>query len=307
MKVLLLALVLMCVKGDDDLFNPYIHTKTMLKRFQKVKDQNKKNEKALLQLEGKERKLLNVLDIMYRDMKIAVSMKDRFTLEQKVGKLQKGLTELRQQKRAILRKMRHSADKVASPERDRFVRKARIEKRIGLETSLHLNREVIVNQKKLLKVIEFFAHKYAKMASEIAASKMNKEVDKKGGDILKAQHKFKKAAKHAYNKYYKKIVKRLEEATADGVETKDIKMECRSAIDGLIRRLEHQYLTYVKSRKEASKEAKKAIKKPLRKSMKKLSKSFEKKAVKAAAQTAPAKKDVKDVKAPQKTQEPAKK
>ncbi|ELP94274.1 hypothetical protein EIN_187410 [Entamoeba invadens IP1] len=295
MKVIVIALVLLLVRADDDLFNPYIHTSTMLKRFKKIKLANKRNEKQLLQLESKERKMLNMLDIMYRDMKIAVSMKDRFTLEQKVGKLQKLLGQLREQKRAVLRRMRRMADKVASPERDRFVRKARIEKRIGLENTLHLDREVDVNQEKLLKVIGAYAHKYAKMASEIAAEEAARGVDKKGGDILKSQHKFKKAAKHAYNKYYKKIVKRLEEATADGVETKDIKMECRSAIDGLIRRLEHKYLAIVKSRKEASKEAKKAIKKPLRKSMKKLSKSFEKKAVKAAAQTAPAKKDVKDV------------
>ncbi|EAL48297.1 hypothetical protein KM1_022360 [Entamoeba histolytica HM-3:IMSS] len=275
MKAFLFAFICVCALAEEDLFNPFIHGKTILKRMRTIKNANRRNERTLLALENRERKIENALDILYNDMKLAVDMADRMKIETQIDKLHKNMDKIRRQKRTILRRMRQMADKIALPDRDRLVRKTRIEHRVGLEENTHIRREIEHNQKLLLKETQALAHKYAKMAAEIASEKLVKTIDHKNeGDILKAKDKFKKVAKKAYNKYYKKIVERIEEATSEGVNNVDIKMVCRSAIDGLIRKLEHQYLTVVRSRNEAKKEAKKVLKKPLRKSMKTLSKKF---------------------------------
>nr|BAN38573.1 hypothetical protein [Entamoeba histolytica] len=277
MKALFIALICFCAFAEEDLFNPFIHGKTLLNRMRRIKSSSRRNERTLLALENRERKIENVLDILYDDMKLAVSIADRMKIETQIDKLHKNLDKIRRQKRAILRRMKKMADKIALPDRDRLVRSTRTEHRVGIEETSHIRREIENSQKLLLKETQALAHKYAKMAAEIASEKLVKTIDHKNeGDILKAKDKFKKVAKKAYNKYYKKIVERIEEATAEGVVNEDIKMVCRSAIDGLIRKLEHQYLIIVKSRNEAKKEAKKVTKKPLRKSMKTLGKVFKK-------------------------------
>ena len=278
LRTLLIALIAVCAFAEDDLYNPFLHGTTMLKRIRTIRRNSKNYERQILAMENRERKIKNVLDILYNDLKIAVDIKDRIKIETQVEGLQKQLDQLRKGKRVVLRRMRKVADKIALPERDRLVRQARIEHRIGLEENSHIRREIENNQQLIMKETQALAHKYAKMASEIAAEKLTKSInDKKDGDILKAKDKYKAAARHAYNKYYKKIVERIEEATSEGVDNSDIKMVCRSAIDGIIRKLQHQYLTIVESRREAKKVTKAAVKKPMRRSMKTLGKAFDKK------------------------------
>ncbi|KAL7715044.1 Axoneme-associated protein mst101 [Entamoeba marina] len=288
MKAFLVVLIALCAFADDDFFSRYDHGKTIQNRLKKIEVENHKNEKKLLALEGRERKILNTLSILYNDMKIAVDRDDRIEVENTVEKLQKSLTKIRKQKRFVLRNMREIADKVASPYRDELVRDTRIEHRIGYEVNSHVRAEIIRNQKALTKEIEKLAHKYATMASKIASQKLSDKINKKAKkgesgkhtDILKAKDNFKKASKHAYAKYYKKIVNTIEEATAEGVEKKDIKFVCRTAIEHIINKLQHQYLTIVKSAGKVSKVTKKNIKKPMRGSMKQLGKKFDKKMIK---------------------------
>jgi len=282
MKMLLFALVFAFAFAEDELYNPFIHGDTLLKRYKIIRGANRRNERLILALEGRERKIRNTMDILYGDMKVAVDLGDRLKIEKQVEKLHKVLDAVRRQKRFIIRKMRSLADKVASPDRDRLVRETRIEHRIGLDDNIHIRRELEHNQRKILRETQFLAHKYAKMAAEIAANKHTNYINTKSkGNILKAKMKYRKIAKDTYNKTYKKIVERIEEATAEGIDNSDIKMVCRSAIDGLIRKLNHQYLTIVTSRQNAKKEVKKSIKIPMRQSMKVLSKINSKKVKKS--------------------------
>ncbi|KAL7719536.1 Axoneme-associated protein mst101 [Entamoeba marina] len=264
MRALLVILIAVYALAEDDLFSRYAH-------------ENRKNEKSLLALEDRERKILNTINILYGDMKIAVDQDDRIKVEMQVENLQKTLIKIRKQKKIF-----------ASPYRDRLVRSTRIEHRLGYEENNHIHKEIIRNQEALTKQIAKIAHKYATMAAQIASQKLANKINKKSGkgsvDILKSKSKFKKVSKHAYTKYYKKIVNAIEKAAADGVEKRDIKMVCRTASDHIIRKLLHQYLTIVKAAEKKSKVTKKHITSPMRKSMKTLGKAFDKKMIKKTAE-----------------------
>jgi hypothetical protein len=238
---------------------------------------NKKQESIYHQLERKERRLLNYLEVLYGDMSLAVGMGDRLKIEKQVSDVQRQLEVIRKQKRVVIRRMRKMADKIGADERDRLVRKGRIEDKVGLDQNTHIRRDIENNQKKLLAETKVLAQKYATMAATIAASKKAIKVNKdKSGNIMDAQHSFKKVAKKAYNQMYKTIVERIEAATAEGVSNEEIKIVCRDAISGIIRKLEHDNLIYVVSRQEAKKEGKQAIKTPLKNAAKTLTKKFNK-------------------------------
>jgi len=277
MKAILFALIV-CTVFAEDLYNQNLHGKTILIRMRRIRQFNKRNERIYHRLEKRERKLLNFLEILYGDMKVAVGMADRLRIEKQVSRIQKDLARIRGQKRIIIRRMRRMADKIGASERDRLVRMGRIEDKVGLDQNIHIRREIEYNQKLVLAETKNLAHKYATLASEIAAAKYAEKVKKeKKGNLLNAEKEFKEVAKKTYNKVYKKIVHIIEEATSEGVANENIKLVCRNAIDGLIRKLEHQHLIYVVSRKEASKEAKTAVQGPLKTVAKTLTKKFNKK------------------------------
>jgi hypothetical protein len=231
-------------------------------------------------LERRERKMLNYLEILYDDMKVAVGMADRLKIEKQVASIQKNLARVRKQKRVILRRMRKMADKIGSAERDRLVRMGRIEDKVGLDQNTHIRREIEQNQKLILAETKRLAHKYATIGSEIAAAKKAEKVNKnKKGNLLKAEKQFKEVARKAYNKYYKKIVHAIQAATAEGVSNENVKLVARNAIDGLIKKLERDHLIYITSRKEAREESKNVVKQPLKEVAKTLTKKFNKKTV----------------------------
>jgi len=279
MKAILFALIV-CSVFAEDLYNQNLHGKTILQRMRRIRLFNKRNERMYHRLEMKERKMLNYLEILYDDMKVAVGMADRLKIEKQVASIQKNLARVRKQKRVIIRRMRKMADKIGSAERDRLVRMGRIEDKVGLEQSTHIRREIEENQKKILEVTKKLAHKYATLASEIAAAKKANKVNKsKKGNLLKAESQFKEVARKAYNKYYKKIVHAIQAATAEGVANEDIKLVARNAIDGLIKKLERDHLVYITARKESREEAKNVVKQPLKEVARTLTKSFNKKTV----------------------------
>jgi len=274
MKAILFALIV-CSVFADDLYNKNLHGKTILLRMRKIRSFNRRNERIYHRLERRERRLLNFLEVLYDDMKVAVGMTDRLKIEKQVEKIQKNLAKIRSQKRIIIRRMRRMADKIGAAERDRLVRMVRIEDKVGLDQNIHIRREIENNQKLILAETKALAHKYATLASEIAAAKYSEKVNKeKKGNLLNAEQEFKDVAKKTYNEVYKKIVHAIEDATSEGVANENIKLVCRNAIDGLIRKLEHEHLIYVVSRKEAKQEAKNVVKQPLKNAAKTLTKKF---------------------------------
>ena len=292
----------------EDLYSPYEHGTVILNRIKRIKNQNIRNEKTMLRLEQRERRVLDMLHVLYNDMKIAVDQKDRVDIERKVEREQLALNRIRRQKRVVLRRMRHLSDKIAEPYRDRIVRKTRTEERVGYDYNSHIRREIAINQEALTKETMALAQKYATMAGEIAAVELSEKFQKKGGNVLKAKAQFEKVTKDAYTKTYKKIVNKINEATIEGVDLSDIKMVCYSAIEDFAQKLENKYLLVVKSQQKASDIAKKVDKKPLRMSLKKLAGDFAKKATKNAKKvTKNAKKATKTVKAVKKAKKVTKK
>jgi len=280
MKAILFALICVYAFADEDLYSPFVHGKTVLSRLQTIRNVNKRNEQSLLKLEDVERKTQAMLEILYEDMKVAVDMKDRLNIEKQVEGLQTRLNNIRTQKRAVLRRMRKMADKISVDYRDQIVRKLRIENRVGIEQNLHIRREIENNQKLLLNEIKKLAHKYATKYAEIASAKMAYKVNsgkQSSTDIFNAKKKFKKAASTAYAQMYKKIVNVLEDATSEGVDNKDIKMVCVSAIDGIIRKINKEYLHYVVSKEEARREANKVVEKTKKRIEKSVAKTTDKK------------------------------
>jgi len=277
MKAVIFALLCMSVFAEDDLYTEFLHGKTIANRMRTIREFNKKNEKMYQQLERSERKILNKLDLYYRDMRVAVSLKDRYIIEQKISFMQKGLQEIRKQKRIILRRMRRMTDSIGAEERDLLVRRGRVESKVGLEKNIHIRREIEENQRLLLKETKALATKYAFMAAQIASAKKQEQLKKNPkGKLLEAEDQLKQLAEKTYNIMYKKIVGRIEEATSEGVTNENIKLACRNAIDGLIRKLEHDNLIYIVSKEQAQKEAPKVIAKPIQNSIKALSKDFKK-------------------------------
>jgi len=251
-----LFLLFICFAFADEFYSPYQHGRTISRRLRRIEKSNIRSEKELLRLEERERRTLNTLQVLYDDMKIAVSQRDRIDIEKAVERHQKALNKIRSQKRVVLRKMRHMADKIAQPYRDEMVRKTRTEERLGYDYNSHIRREIAETHEALTKETMELAKKYATMASEVAVAKVQEQLSKKGDDLSKAKTKLEEAAQKEYIKAYKKIVNTINEATLNGVDQKDVKMVCYSAIQDYAQKIENDHLLLVSSIANAKKDVK---------------------------------------------------
>jgi len=256
MQLLLLFFISLVI---GDLYSPYQHSSTLNKRLKLVQSSNTKYEKSLLMLEERERRVLNTLQILYDDMKLAVSQRDRIEIEKQIELRQSVLNKIRRQKRLILRRMRNMADTIAQPYRDEMVRRTRTDERLGYDYNQHIRREIAANHEYLTKETMELAQKYAILSGEIAAAQMESKLENNNEDLNKAKDSIAKAAHQAYLKTYKKIVQMINEATVDGVDTKDIKMVCYSAIQDYAQQIENDHLLLVKSVADAKSDLKRNI------------------------------------------------
>jgi hypothetical protein len=269
-----LFLLFICFAFADEFYSPYQHGSTINKRLRTIEKSNRRSEKQLLRLEERERRTLNTLQVLYDDMKIAVSQRDRIDIEKAVERNQKVLNKIRRQKRVVLRKMRHMADKIAQPYRDEMVRKTRTEERLGYDYNSHIRREIAETHEALTKETMELAKKYATMASEVAVAKVQEELSKSGSDLSKAKTKLEEAAQKEYIKTYKKIVNTINEVTLNGVDQKDVKMVCYSAIQDFAQKIENDHLLLVSSIANAKKDVKVDVNKALKEIAPKVTKKF---------------------------------
>jgi len=269
-----LFLLFICFAFADEFYSPYQHGRTISRRLRRIEKSNIRSEKELLRLEERERRTLNTLQVLYDDMKIAVSQRDRIDIEKAVERHQKALNKIRSQKRVVLRKMRHMADKIAQPYRDEMVRKTRTEERLGYDYNSHIRREIAETHEALTKETMELAKKYATMASEVAVAKVQEELSKSGSDLSKAKTKLEDAAQKEYIKTYKKIVNTINEVTLNGVDQKDVKMVCYSAIQDFAQKIENDHLLLVSSIANAKKDVKVDVNKALKEIAPKVTKKF---------------------------------
>jgi hypothetical protein len=271
-----LFLLFVCFAFADEFYSPYQHGRTISRRLRTIEKSNIRSEKELLRLEERERKTLNTLQVLYDDMKIAVSQRDRIDIEKAVERRQKALNKIRSLKRVVLRKMRHMADKIAQPYRDEMVRKTRTEERLGYDYNSHIRREIAETHEAITKETMELAKKYATMASEVAVAKVQEKLSKNGDDLSKAKVELEKAAQKEYIQVYKKIVNTINEATLNGVDQKDVKMVCYSAIQDYAQKIENDHILLVSSIANAQKDVKVDVDKALKQIAPKVTENFAK-------------------------------
>jgi len=271
-----LILLFICFAFADDFYSPYQHGVTIVKRLKAIEKSNRRSEKALLRLEDRERRILNTLQVLYDDMKIAVSQRDRIQIEKAVERNQFALNKIRNQKRAVLRRMRHMADTIAQPYRDEMVRKTRTEERLGYDYNSHIRREIAMTHEAITKETMELAKKYATMASEIAVAKVQDKLAEQGADLAKAKGEIEQSAQSAYMKTYREIVNAINEATLNGVDEKDVKMVCYSAIQDYAQKIENEHLLLVSSIANAKKDVKVDVEEALRDLAPRMTKKFAK-------------------------------
>jgi hypothetical protein len=271
-----LFLLFICFAYADDFYSPYKHGVTIAKRLRAIEKSNVRSEKSLLRLEDRERRILNTLQVLYDDMKIAVSQRDRISIEKTVERNQLALNKIRKQKRAVLRRMRHMADTIAQPYRDEMVRKTRTEDRLGYDYNSHIRREIASTHEALTKETIELAKKYATMASEVAVAKVQERLTKKGADLSKAKSELEETAQKEYINAYKKIVNTINEATLNGVDERDVKMVCYSAIQDYAQKIENDHLLLVSSIANAKKDVQVDVDEALKELAPKMTKNFAK-------------------------------
>jgi hypothetical protein len=271
-----LFLLFICFAFADEFYSPYQHGRTISRRLKTIEKSNIRSEKELLRLEERERRTLNTLQVLYDDMKIAVSQRDRIDIEKAVERRQKALNKIRAEKRVVLRKMRHMADKIAQPYRDEMVRKTRTEERLGYDYNSHIRREIADTHEALTKETMELAKKYATLASEVAVAKVQEQLSKSGDDLSKAKEQLEQAAQKEYIQVYKKIVNTINEATLNGVDQKDVKMVCYSAIQDYAQKIENEHLLLVSSIANAKKDVKVDVDEALKQIAPKVTENFAK-------------------------------
>jgi len=202
---LFILLVVSCIA--EDIYSPFKRTAVVQKRINKMYQTEVDLEKKIKALEQQERELAERQDELYKDMKYAVTSKDRTNLETEIERIQKSTIELRQEKTELVRKLRRTSDKITQPFRDNIAREAGVDNRVGLENENSYIAERMRMQKKVAQVGTDLGKKYASIAAEIAAL----EAVQEGKKVEEIQ----KLAKDAYTKTYVEIVKTVNAACED--------------------------------------------------------------------------------------------
>ncbi|EAL50548.1 hypothetical protein EHI8A_104370 [Entamoeba histolytica HM-1:IMSS-B] len=219
-------------------------------------------EKRIQINEDRERVLKDQLRMHYHDLRLAANPTSRVQLERGIESILSELRVLRAASRKFLDKMRGIADGLTGIERNEFIRRHRLERRVGSTSNLKASKITKQAKKQVKKIAKESAKKYSSIAAKRAGKKAVEEAKKKfGNDQQKIKLEKKKAEKNVYKKAYKAIMEEVKN-TALGLQPSAFKSK---SADIVLRATKKDNIAVDIDKKERSVAVNKAVNKQLKK------------------------------------------
>ncbi|KAL7722384.1 M protein [Entamoeba marina] len=227
--VLLVPFILFCCTTSALISNPG-HTSIMASNLETTERDVVELEKRILINEDRERTLQTQLEMHHRDLHLAANPTVRVQLERGIESIHKELRVLRAAKNKFLDKMRNISDGLRGKERNSFIRRHRLEKRVGSTNDIELKKVQKETKKVIKNVAKEAAKKYGKQAAKQAGKIAKKEAIKTFGDDKdKVKQEVKKAKKSTYKSAYKEIMKQVKHS-ATIMNSKNLKEKAASIV-----------------------------------------------------------------------------